>query len=418
MNRGAVPLHVGHPDLLPVSGRPPVAMVAACPFPAGRGTPIRIEQMAEALQDAGFDVHVVAYHLGTDRPLPPGVRLHRIPAVSFYQDFSAGPKYRKIMVLDPMLAVRLARIVRRYRIRVVHAHHFEGAMCALMVKRFVGGFQVVYDAHTSLQDEILDYQFHAPRIVKKIAADLLDSLVPRLCDHVVTVSDELRRFVVDRGVAPQNVSVIPMGVNTGGFLSCPRSEARQRLGLSAAPVVLYTGNLAPFQGVDRLIRAMPSVAGRIADSRLVIVSEATPAYERKAAETGLADRISFTGELPFEQVRLWLAAADVVVLPRSNCPGFPLKLLNYMAAGKAIVAFAGGGREVLQHLRNGYLAPDGNEQALADGIVRCLQDPELRDRIGEAAMVTAKDFELDALRERVLRLYGGLLPQGAPRDSE
>ena len=396
-----------HRRTLELGGRLPVAMVAACPFPANRGTPIRILQMGEGLDALGYDVHVVTYHLGNDRSVK-GMKVHRTPPLRFYQDFSAGPNYAKLLLLDPMLTRRLYQVVREHGIRIIHAHHFEGALCALAVKQMVGNVRVIYDAHTSLHDELFDYSFRAPRLLKKVASDVLDSGIPRWCDHVITVSDRLRRFIMSCGVPAAKVNVIPMGVNVGEFPTVPTQEARTKLGLGDHPTVLYTGNLAPFQGVDHLLAAFRIVSETSPQSQLVIVGKETTGYRRKVEGMGIANRITFAGERPFEEVRMFLAAADVVVLPRDNCVGFPLKLLNYMAAGKAIVAFEGGTGDVLRHLENGYVVPDGDQEAFARGILHCLHDRGLSEQMGHAARGTADTFDLEAMVARVGALYESL----------
>ena len=402
-----------HRQILTLGGRLPVAMVAACPFPANRGTPIRVQQMGEALVDLGYDVHVVTYHIGTERPLP-GMTVHRTRPLRFYQDFSAGPNYAKLLLLDPLLVARLLAVVRKHGIRIIHAHHFEGALCALAVKRLIGSVQVIYDAHTSLKDELLDYSFRVPKVLKKLAADILDSGIPRWSDHVVTVSDRLGEFIAHTGVPSSKITVIPMGVNAGEFPTIPTEEARATLGLTDEPTVVYTGNLAPFQGVDHLLRSFTIVTQESKKSRLIIVGRPTPGYQRMVDKLGIVDRVTFAGERPFDEVRTFLAAADVVVLPRDNCVGFPLKLLNYMAAGKAIVAFEGGSGEVLNHLENGYVVPDGDEAAFARGILNCLSDTGLSATIASGAHRTANRFDLDAMVGRIGRLYDSLELTGRP----
>jgi len=406
-----------HRQILELGGRLPVAMVAACPFPANRGTPIRIQQMGEALDELGYDVHVVTYHLGNDRPVE-RMTVHRTRALRFYQDFSAGPNYVKLMLLDPLLVKRLLEVVRKHGIRIIHAHHFEGALCALAVKRLVGGVQVIYDAHTSLRDELLDYSFRVPRVLKKVASDVLDAGIPRWSDHVITVSERLGDFVHDAGVPRSKITVIPMGVNSGEFPTIPTADARAMLGLGDEPTVLYTGNLAPFQGVDHLLRAFKMVSDQNPDVRLVIVGKPTFTYQRMVQSLGCGERVTFAGERPFDEVRTFLAAANVVVLPRDNCVGFPLKLLNYMAAGKAIVAFEGGSGDVLEHLQNGYVVPNGNVDAFARGILHCLDDHGLSEQIGSAAQETAGQFDTDAMVSRIGRLYKSLQLTGRPHHLE
>ncbi|HET6798440.1 MAG TPA: hypothetical protein VFH40_14870, partial [Gemmatimonadales bacterium] len=85
-----------------------IAMIAACPFPWPRGTPIRIHRIAEAVARRGHHVHVVTYHLGQDLADPPFV-MHRIRDVPGYRRTDPGPTLRKLFQLDPMLAGRLRR---------------------------------------------------------------------------------------------------------------------------------------------------------------------------------------------------------------------------------------------------------------------------------------------------------------------
>ena len=78
-----------------------IVMVAACPFPANRGTPSRILRMAEAMADRGHEVHVVTYHFGIDTPTR-GIHIHRVPKVG-KSYFGPGPTYRKLLLYDPLL---------------------------------------------------------------------------------------------------------------------------------------------------------------------------------------------------------------------------------------------------------------------------------------------------------------------------
>ena len=390
-----------------MGGQLPVAMVAACPFPASRGTPIRIQQMGEALSNANYDVHVVTYHLGTDRPTE-GIQIHRTRRVRFYKDFGAGPNYSKLLLLDPMLVRRLVQITRRHSIRIIHAHHFEGALCALAVKRILGGVKVVYDAHTSLREELFDYNFPLPKPLKKAASDILDSGIPRWCDHVVTVSERLRDDIIDHGVPPSKVTVIPLAVNAGEFPVIPTEHARSELQLKDRPIVVYTGNLAPFQGVDHLMNALVGVKRVVPNVHGIIVATPNNYYRSMVDELGLTGNVSFFPDMSFEQVRLFLAAANVVVLPRDNCVGFPVKLLNYLASGKPIVAFEGGMANVLDHLHNGYVVPNGDASAFAEGIIRCLKDPQLSQSMGGQARLTAGEFDLASMTRRLVHLYRDL----------
>ena len=89
-----------------------VAVIAACPFPARRGTPVRIQRLAEELTQRGHRVVVVTYHHGTGEA-DPSVEVRRIRPIRSYNKLGPGPSYRKLLLLDPMLMVKLAGILRR-----------------------------------------------------------------------------------------------------------------------------------------------------------------------------------------------------------------------------------------------------------------------------------------------------------------
>jgi glycosyltransferase involved in cell wall biosynthesis len=408
-----------HPRrLMALGGRVPVAMIAACPFPANRGTPIRIRQMGEALHALGFDVHVITYHLGQELAIP-GMTIHRTAPLKGYSELGAGPTWTKLMRLDPRLVRRTLQVVRRHNIRVVHAHHFEGALCALAARLVSGHFKVIYDAHTTLRDELLSYRgFRGPRFIKNLACDLLDGGLPRWCDHVVTVSERLRASLIRDGVAPERLSVIPMAINREEFEPVDMATARQRIGIEGRQLLVYAGNLAPFQGVDQLLRAWRMVVPTLPEARLLIVGRSTEEYVHMVQRLGIADHVIFTGEKPFAEVRLHIAAADAVVLPRDNCVGFPLKLLNYMAAGKPIVAFEGGGADVLRHLDNAFVVANEHEEAFAAGILTCLTHPAIPKKIALGARRDAERYGAESMASRVHALYRELLlPGPAPADA-
>ena len=133
-------------------------MIAACPFPWPRGTPIRIHRIAEAVARRGHAVHVVTYHLGEDLADSPFV-VHRIRDVPAYRRTDPGPTARKLFQLDPMLAGLLRRLDRELHFDLVHAHHYEGLLVASHALR---GIPVIYDAHTLLASELPTYPIGLP----------------------------------------------------------------------------------------------------------------------------------------------------------------------------------------------------------------------------------------------------------------
>jgi glycosyltransferase involved in cell wall biosynthesis len=385
-----------------------IAIVAACPFPQPRGTPIRIQRMAEALAERGHDVHVVTYHLGTGVLRAP-VTIHRTWPIRTYRMVAPGPSYHKLLLLDPLLAIELRRVLRRFGVSVIHAHHYEGLMVAAAAR--VGTrIPLVYDAHTLLTSELPSYDMGLPGPLKRVAARQLDRRVPRWCDHVISVTDTIRRKLVDSGTVPESrVTVISNGVEIDLFAAATASE---RPRVDGQRMLIFTGNLAAYQRIDLLLRALRRVLDRRRDVRLMIVSESSFApYESLASELGVREAIDVVAA-GFDRIPALLAAADVAVNPRVDCDGIPLKLLNYMAASRPVISFASAAPGV-RHRETGWLVPDGDVDAFAEGVLTVLADDSLAERLGRnARSFVEAHHSWQRTAEQTEEVYRGLLSVG------
>ncbi len=370
-------------------------MIAACPFPWPRGTPIRIHRIAEAMAHRGHAVHVVTYHLGGDLADPPFV-VHRIRDVPGYRRTDPGPTLRKLFQLDPMLAGLLRRLHHELRFDLVHAHHYEGLLVA---SHAVRGIPIVYDAHTLLTSELPSYPLGLPRGCIRAIAPWLDGHLPRRADRIIAVSEAIRDALTTLGAStPERVHVIPSGVEWERF-------PLERGNAPDGRTVIFTGNLAPYQGVDLMLEAFAMLLARRADVRLMIVTDSpfTP-FEAAARRLGVLDAVDLRPATFAEQPAL-LAAATVAVNPRIRCAGIPQKLLNYMAAGLPIATFEGSAGPV-QHELSGLRVPDGDTAAMADALERLLTDRALARTLGDAARdQVRREFSWDQMAARVEQVY-------------
>lgn len=361
--------------------------------------------MAEALAERGHEVHVVTYHLGTGT-VAPAVRVHRIRDVPFYRKLSPGPSYRKLLFVDPLLTLRLRRLLRELAFDVLHVHHYEGALVGA-VARLGRRVPMVYDAHTLLMSELPFYSLGLPTRVKRSIGVWMDGWIPRLADHTVTVTETIRnKLIGEAGMAAERVSVISNGVefehfDPGAF--APPSGARP-------PTLVFTGNLAEYQGIDLMLKAFSQVLERMPDARLLIGSDSSFApYEALAGELGVRGQIDIVDSPAFRDLPALLARGDVALNPRVDCDGVPVKLLNYMAAARPVVSFASSAPGVV-HGRTGWLAEGADVGAFANGIVTLLQDSELARNLGRAARgFVADNYRWPVVAERCEALYRKLI---------
>jgi glycosyltransferase involved in cell wall biosynthesis len=378
-----------------------IAVVAACPFPAPRGTPLRIERLAAALGARGHQIDVLTYHLGADCP-GQSFAVHRIAHVSAYQRTAPGPSWRKLLQIDPMLAAKVAARCRVERYDIIHAHHVEGLLTALPASRQFK-IPLVYDVHTLLKTELPYYEVGlGPQLLRGIGG-FTDRWLPRLADHIVSVSPTITECLRrDARIRSDRIDTIPNGVESL-FFDAEREAAGD------APSLVYAGNLARYQGIEFLLRAFAHGRGRRPDLRLRILSnDRFDAYETLAAMLGVRQAIEIcavsVAELPSR-----LAQADVAVNPRVDCAGLPQKLVNYMAAGCPIVSYQGSAKHLI-HGRTGLIVSDHDIEGLGEAALQLIDDRPLARRLGLAARNYARaEFDWARAAERVETIYLRLL---------
>ena len=387
-----------------------IAIVAACPFPANHGTPAAIREMSEALARRGHSIRVVTYPLAEDIPLT-GVAVDRVRNVGWKRDISVGPSYRRL-VFDLLLVRKLFQVVRQYQIELIHAHNYEAAL----VGGFVGwltGVPVIYNAINTMISELPSFGFVRPRALAIGLARMLDYVVPKLADLIIADTEELRSFLVTHGIHPQRVITIPSGVWPDMFATGNGSHIRARFGAEGGPLIIYTGTLDQFQGVDYLMAAFKIVQESQPRASLLLVGSTVRRahllkYEKMAAESGFASRFAITS-CTLDQLPDFLAAADVAVVPRPESPGIPTKLLNYMAAGNAIVSFKRSA-PILQHGETAFLIEPATAESLADGILTVLADPvlALKLRTNVQKFVRGR-FDWPSIAEKLEAVYASLV---------
>jgi glycosyltransferase involved in cell wall biosynthesis len=392
-----------------------IAMAVASPFPANHGTPGSIREMAEAIAARGHEIHVVAYHFG-DGPAPPGVQVHHIPDLGMGRKVTVGPTWQKPLQ-DLQMVLTLRRVVKETNADLIHAHNYEGALVGYLA-HLLTGRPLLYNACNTMGDELTSYGF-LPNFIASPLAKTLDYVVPRLPDTTVAVSEDLARFLAGQGVPKERLHAIPLGIDPGIFDRVDHEAARKKVrGDDPRPIVIYTGCLDGLQRIDYLLQAMTEVVPKRPDVRLLLLANAVKErdlarYQEMARELGIASQLEVVPSDSFEDVPVYLSAADVAVVPRPACPGFPVKLLNYLAARKPTVVSAGSSKGLTDG-ENSRLAPDHDWRALGKGILELLEDREKAERLGRNGRVFVEErYAWPVLTDRMIDVYRDLVgPRG------
>jgi glycosyltransferase involved in cell wall biosynthesis len=172
----------------------------------------------------------------------------------------------------------------------------------------------------------------------RAAARRFERYIWQRADAIVTITSYFRDLIIEAGVAPERVHVMPNAVDAAQFATLPDgAPARARLGVTGDVTIGYIGAINFWRRVDLLVRAFARMTAR---AKLVFVGAGPDEDKARALaqDLGVADRVIFAGRAAHADIPLLLQAMDIACIPHSNVYGSPMKLFEYMAAGRSIVA--------------------------------------------------------------------------------
>jgi glycosyltransferase involved in cell wall biosynthesis len=255
-------------------------------------------------------------------------------------------------------------------------------------------------------------------VLWKRVFDWQERWLPRHADAVTVVSRTLQTQVWGFGVDPARVVYLPNGPDAhwrhqDEVSEELKAELRAKLGVGKAPVALYLGTVPHGSDLDLALQALAHIGEELPEARLVIagVGDGLPALEAKAQELGVANQVVFPGWVEYDQVRVYLAAADVTVNPyrdtlinRAKCAG---KVIAAMAMGKAVITSRmGENLEYVEDRRSGLLTEPGDAEDLARALRAVLSDRGWGAELGHNARERIWErFDWDARVSQVERAY-------------
>ncbi|NKB60117.1 MAG: glycosyltransferase [Alphaproteobacteria bacterium] len=304
-------------------------------------------------------------------------------------------------------------VVAYRRLRAAYVQHkpdflYERYSLFLMAGKWLNsryGIPYILEVNAPLTDERISHD----GLVLHRFARWAESSVWRAADHVLPVTDKLADYVRHAGVPEPKIQVVPNGINTAMFSSdASGEEARRELGLSDKIVLGFTGFMRSWHGLTRVVDAMLAMPER-ADLHFLVVGDgpARAELEAYAAEKGVADRVTTLGLVARDRVSHYVSTFDVALQPSVVAYASPLKLFEYMALGRAIVAPDQGNiREVLSDGEDAILFDPDDTDAFTAAIVRLCRDDALRNRLGAAAaaLIESKPYTWSANAQRVIAL--------------
>jgi glycosyltransferase involved in cell wall biosynthesis len=306
----------------------------------GRGHRIDLMARASAPFEGGDAFHNLTLKLG---PRPIG---------RFVEKWAS--RHSMFLALFTLL-FSLMRKMPKYD--VVYARDYHAAAIALL-PALVYRKKVVFEINGLASEEVM---LHGRSVLRRLLGKIIkkgEHFASRGSCRVIAVTPQIASYLVSQyRCQPRRVHVVSNGVNLDLFhpvqdpakLACVRRDLKIE---AEDKVVIFVGNLAPWQGVEFLVRAAPDVIEAVRDVKFLIVGDGVlrGSIEDEVKRKGISERFVLTGMVEYPRIPMYINIADVcVLLKRKLASGFsPLKVYEYMACGKPVLASRVEGLEFIE----------------------------------------------------------------------
>jgi glycosyltransferase involved in cell wall biosynthesis len=360
--------------------------------------------MVRALTGLGHDVELLTYPQG-DAVNVPGL-VHRRSLRLPVGRVGAGPSLAKVLLDVPFMAEAAWRMATG-GYDVVHAVEEAAHLAAPFARLF--HLPLVADVDSSIPDQLAHSALGWGGLVPQMAR-ALGGHAFRHATAAITVCRSLSDGVRAQSPRTPVFQIEDPPLIDPSVPPDPRDVARLRetLGLGPGPVVLYSGNFEPYQGVDLLVEA----AGRVKTAQFVFMGgepREIAAMRARSVWAGAGERCVFAGKRPPTELPAFLALADVVVSPRRQGENTPFKVYTYLASGRPLVATRIPTHTQLLDDTLAFLV-EPEPEGLAHGIEEALADPEgARQRAERARGLVEREYSATRYAAKVKGAYEGIV---------
>lgn len=361
--------------------------------PTMSGVVRSIDTFRQVFTEMGNNVFIFAQKAHDYEDKEPFIFRYPAVEVPFANDYAFPVPFSR--TIDKMLP--------SLKLDVIHSHHpfLLGDTAADKAKTL--NLPMVFTFHTRY-DEYTHYVPISPDLTK-VMIDIWMSHYLEKCHHIITPSESIKEILIENGVEG-DITAIPTGIDIAPFVEADGTSIREKYGWGDDIVLISVGRLAKEKSFDTLLEAAAQVMGERSHVRLVIVGGGLEekALTKMAKELGIAERVQFTGSVPFEEIPSYLKAADIFCFA-STTETQGLVTMEAMAAGLPIVAVdATGTGDAVDSGKDGLLT-DNNAEALAKAMEQVIDDAELRQRLIEGAKKKVQWFDIRLQAQRMLDVY-------------
>jgi glycosyltransferase involved in cell wall biosynthesis len=303
------------------------------------------------------------------------------------------------LISSAVLFIHLLKVLRRYD--VIYARDYHAVLIAF-IPRILFKKRLVFEINGIANEE---RKLKGNSALNSLVSWLIrgaEYLAARYSDSIVSVTPQIASYISHQFHCPERkIEVISNGVNIEIFRPMDDEALlahwRRKCNIGKEmSTVTFIGNLAPWQGLEFLIEVAPKLLSQVRKIKFMIIGSGVlkEELEEEVRGLGLSDYFLFTGMVNYEEIPFYINISDVcVVLKRRLRSGYsPLKLYEYMACGKPVVASRVEGLEFIEAEGIGWLVEPGDTGGLENALLKLLTDPQKRVQMGR------KGFQLASSR--------------------
>lgn len=368
-------------------------MIAPEPFFLPRGTPFSEYFRILALSSLGHEIDLVTYPIGQDVNIK-NLRIIR-SKFPFIKSIKIGPSLKKIPLDLSLFLTSFLQVIKK-KYDLIYTHEEASLFGVILSKIFK--IPHIYDMHSSLPQQLRNFKFSSSKLLFKIFS-FFEKFVLKNSHCVIVICKDLENHA-KKLTSPEKILRIENFLDfTQRKIEEKEVESlRKRLGIEGKTIVLYAGTFEAYQGIELLIKSISLLKNEIFVLLLIGGSEKQINSMKSLTNSlGLMERVIFLGELPPEEIPLFLSTADVLVSPRISGTNTPLKIYSYLKSGKPVVA-----TNLWTHTQ--VLSPDISilvepaPEEMAKGILRAISEE------GKGIAKKAKEFAEREFKEEKYNL--------------
>ena len=387
-----------------------ILMITCFPFFSARGTPIAVKSRLDSLSNLGHEVDVVAYHIGDDIELP-GIKILRILNIPFIREVPAGPSLKKIF-LDVFIIFKSLHLLLNNKYDLIFTHEEASYFGAFFSRIFK--IRHLYDFHSSIPQVMKNFGYEKHKLLinileflEKRVINSSHGLIPistNLDEHIKSINNKIPTVIIEDS---QNYDFDNIDKDQADSFKLSEPD------LDGKNIIWYAGTFEYYQGLDLLIESAELVIKKRSDVVFVLAGgrqKQVDALRESAKKLCITSNVHFIGSgYSMYEIALYMSISTILISTRIIGDNPPLKIYDYLRAGKPIVATnISAHTQVLDEDVAVLVDPD--PESIAKGILSILDDPSYGEALGQRSRdLFEKNFSVQKKTEKTKQILDAVM---------